>query len=99
MNSGNENGALGLSGRTDAIHTSRSGAANGSARMSTVLTTENTAVVAPIVTPSVHTTVSANPNCRTHWRRAMRNSVTIHAPALGVRDDAGTNAIRSPRRQ
>ena len=64
MNSGSENGALGLSGRTDAIHTSRSGDANGSARTSTVLTTANTAVVAPIVSASVETTVNANAGCR-----------------------------------
>ena len=52
MNSGSENGALGLSGRTDAIHTSRSGDAKGNARTSTVLTTANTALVAPIVSAS-----------------------------------------------
>ncbi len=74
MNSGNENGALGLSGRTDAIHTSRSGEEKGSARTSTVFTTENTAVVAPTVTASVHTTVNAKPRWRTYWRSAMRKS-------------------------
>jgi hypothetical protein len=63
--SGNENGALGLSGRTDAIHTSRSGDEKGNARTSTVFTTENTAVVAPTVSASVHTTVNAKPGRRT----------------------------------
>ena len=64
MNSGREKGALGVSGRTDAIHNNRSGAANGKARPSTAFTTENTAAVAPTVIASVQTTVSANARCR-----------------------------------
>src|SRR5262245_46439877 len=74
MYSGSVNGALGLSGRTDAIHTSRSGDGYGNARTSTVLTTENTAVVAPIVSASVPMTVAANAGARTYWRTAIRRS-------------------------
>ena len=65
MNSGSVNGAFGLSDRTEATQTNRSGDANGKARTSTVLTTENTAVVAPIVSASVQTTVNAKPGWRT----------------------------------
>jgi hypothetical protein len=65
MNSGSVNGALGLSVRTDATQTTRSGDANGNPRTSIVFTTANTAVVAPMVTASVHTTVKAKPR----WRR------------------------------
>jgi hypothetical protein len=59
MNSGSVNGASGLSVRTDAIHTSRSGDANGNARTSTALTTKNTPTVAPTLIASVQTTVKA----------------------------------------
>ena len=64
MNSGSVNGALGLSVRTDATQTSRSGEANGNARTSTALTIAKTAVVAAIAIASVATTVSANPGRR-----------------------------------
>src|SRR5262245_39436861 len=76
MNSGSVNGALGLSDRTDVIHTSRSGAPNGSARTSTVSTTEKTAAVAPIASASVHTTVAPNAGWRRYWRSAIRTSVS-----------------------
>src|SRR5262245_473312 len=74
MNSGNEKGAFGLSDRTDATHVSRSGDAPGSALTSTPLTTENTAVVAPIVRASVQITATAKPGRRAWLRTAMRRS-------------------------
>ena len=64
MNSGSVNGAFGLSVRTDATQTSRSGDANGSARRSTLFTTEKTAAVAPIASARVPMTV----NAKAGWR-------------------------------
>src|SRR5262245_79457 len=58
----------------EAIQTSWSDAAKGNARISTALTTENTAVVAPIVSASVHTTVTAKPRWRRCWRSPTRKS-------------------------
>src|SRR5262245_16441556 len=91
MNSGSVNGALGLSDRTDAIQTSRSGDANGKARTSTVLRSENTAGVAPMVSTSVQTTVNANPRWRKCWRNAIRSSFrTVMRARYGNIDKEGT---------
>src|SRR5262244_1694751 len=68
MYSGRENGAAGLSARTDVIHKSLSGVANGRALKSTALTTENTATLAPTVRHSVETTANAKPGRRRNWR-------------------------------
>src|ERR1700752_1605367 len=74
MNSGSVNGALGLSGRTDATHTRRSGDAKGNPRTTPPLTTANPAAVAPTASASVDRTVSAKPGCRRSCRIAMRRS-------------------------
>src|SRR5215471_20538662 len=68
MYSGRENGAAGLSVRTDIIHKSLSGVANGRALKSTALTTENTAMLAPTVRVSVETTANAKPGWQRNWR-------------------------------
>src|SRR5262245_5401147 len=68
MYSGRENGAAGLSARTDVIHKSLSGVANGRALKRTALTTENTAMFASTVRVSVETTANAKPGWRRNWR-------------------------------
>src|SRR5215471_14065338 len=77
MYSGSVNGADGLSDRTDAIHTSRSGFENGSARNSTAFTTENTAMLAPIESVSVMATAHAKLGPRRNWRSAATMSFEI----------------------
>src|SRR5215469_10471333 len=100
MNSGSENGAIGLSGRTDVTHTSRSGAWNGSARNKTALTTEKTAMFAPIASASVETTANANPGWRRNCRSATKKSFhmvgsvslnSVYANAIVVIDCAAAH--------
>src|SRR5262249_20410748 len=82
MYSGSVKGADGLSERTDAIHTSRSGFENGRARNSTAFTTENTATLAPIESASVIATAHVKLGRRRNWRSAAKMSFEI-APVAG----------------
>src|SRR6516225_9387602 len=99
MNSGRENGAIGLSGRTDVIHTSRSGAWNGSARNKTALTTEKTAMFAPMARANVDTTANAKPGWRRNWRTATAKSFgTFKSPLDGL-SRRGPGCRDKPRRR
>src|SRR5215471_10940537 len=98
MYSGRENGAAGLSVRTDIIHKSLSGVANGRALKSTALTTENTAMLAPTVRASVETTANAKPgwrrNCRIDaWRVISLLSKELHR-ILGSRVEFRHNSAQ-----
>src|SRR5262245_31023457 len=66
--------ALGLADGSGATDVARAGVGPGSGLRSTPFTTENTAVVAPIVRPSVPITATAKPGRRACWRTAMRRS-------------------------
>src|SRR5712692_8910105 len=93
MNSGRENGAAGLSVRTDVIHTSRSGAVKGSARNSTALTTENTAMFAPIASASVDMTANAKPGRRRNWRIATERSFHSKSISDHLLDSVDAHAV------
>src|SRR5215831_582917 len=100
MNSGIVNGAEGLSERTDAIHTSRAGSMNGSARNKTAFTTENTAMFAPIARARVEMTANAKlgwrRNCRIETKKSFHSAFILenmlNEVSMAI---SGTNAPKS----